>query len=390
MTTGTPTVPPLTDRVCSEPFRLFFPVGVLLGWIGVGHWLLYGVGLTESYSCLRHGLLQTQAFLMAFAVGFLWTALPRRIVAPLASGREIALALAALLLTGAALVVDAFVTAELGYLALFTLLLAFAVRRARAGTVQRRPPAAFVLLPLAALLGVSGALLILARLVLDAPPWTIALGALFIQQGVFLCLVMGIGALVLPLIGGTPPPPDLFSSPRETRVAWAFLALGVTVAASLVAESLGAVRGAPIVRGVAVALALAVGGGAYRLPRRTGLHRKLVWLAAWLAPAGLVASGLLPDFRVPALHVLFIGGFSLMAFGVATHVSLGHLGLADAALGRPKPVVVLAAGILLALLARVAADTSHTYFEHLASAALCWMIGTGVWLAWLAPRFVRR
>lgn len=390
MTTGHPTTPTLLDRIRSEPFRLFFPVGVLLGWIGVGHWLLYGLGLAETYSCFRHGLLQTQAFLMAFALGFLWTALPRRTAAPVASPWEIALALAALLLTGGALLCDAFVAAELGYLALFALLLAFAARRFLSGTARRRPPAAFVLLPLAAVLGVSGAALILARLVLEAAPWTIALGALLIEQGVFLCLVMGIGALVLPLMGGTPPPPDLGSSPRETRVAFGFLVLGLTVAASLVAEALGAVRNAPIVRGIAVAIALGWGGGAFRLPGKPGFHRKLVWVAAWLAPAGLVASGLLPDYRVPALHVLFIGGFSLMAFGVATHVSLSHLDLNDEALGRPRPVVVLAVGIALALLARVAADSSHTYFEHLASAALCWMIGSAVWLAWLAPRLLRR
>lgn len=164
----------------------------------------------------------------------------------------------------------------------------------------------------------------------------------------------------------------------------------MTVAASLVAEPLGAVRSAPIVRGIAVAVALGWGGGAFRPPARPGLHRKLVWTAAWLAPIGLVASGLLPDFRVPALHVLFIGGFSLMAFGVATHVSLAHLGFGDEALGRPRPVVVLAIGIALALLARVAADTSNTYFEHLASAAVCWIGGSAVWLVWLAPRLLRR
>ncbi|MFN8603292.1 MAG: NnrS family protein [Candidatus Binatia bacterium] len=390
MTIGQPPAPTLPDRIRSEPFRLFFPVGVLLGWIGVGHWLLYGLGLAETYSCFRHGLLQTQAFLMAFALGFLWTALPRRTAAPVASPREIALALAALLLTGGALLSDAFVTAELGYLALFAMLLAFAARRFLSGAARRRPPAAFVLLPLAAVLGVSGALLILARLVLEEPPWTIALGALFIEQGVFLCLVMGIGALVMPLMGGTPPPPDLGSSPHETRVALGFLVLGLTVAASLVAETAGFVRSAPIVRGTAVAIALGWGGGAFRLPGKPGFHRKLVWVAAWLAPAGLVACGLLPDYRVPALHVLFIGGFSLMAFGVATHVSLSHLDLNEAALGRPRPVVVLAVAIALALLARLAADSSQTYFEHLASAALCWMVGSAVWLAWLAPRLLRR
>lgn len=389
MTTSTPQAARFTERIRSEPFRVFFPLGVLLGWAGVGHWLLYGVGLTSSYSCFRHGLLQTQAFLMAFALGFLWTALPRRIAAPVASAWEVTLALAALLLTCVALLGDAVVVAELGYLGMFALLIAFALRRVRGGA-GRRPPAAFVLLPFAAVLGVGGAALLLARLVLDAPPWTMALGALLIEQGVFLCLVIGIGALILPLMSGTPPPPDFGSTPGHTRVALGFLALGATVTATLVAEALGAVRWAPVVRGVAVAVGLGWGGGARRLPGRPGFHRKLVWLAAWLAPTGLIASGLVPDFRVPALHVLFIGGFALMAFGVATHVSLGHLDLTREATGRPRPLVALFVGLTLALFARVVADWSDSYFTHLASAALCWIAGTAVWLVWLAPRLLRR
>ena len=32
----------------SEPFRLFFPLGAVLGWIGVGHWLLYATGAAET------------------------------------------------------------------------------------------------------------------------------------------------------------------------------------------------------------------------------------------------------------------------------------------------------------------------------------------------------
>jgi hypothetical protein len=53
-------------------------------------------------------------------------------------------------------------------------------------------------------------------------------------------------------------------------------------------------------------------------------------------------------------------------------------------------VVALGAGILLALLARVAADTSETYFEHLGWAAGIWIAGSAIWLAFLAPRLASR
>ena len=146
----------------SEPFRAFFPLGVLLGWVGIGHWLLYSVGMTTTYSCMLHGLVQTQAFLMAFAVGFLTTALPRRTQAPPASAGELWLAAAALTTTAIAATAEQWVIAEVSYVVVLLVLLEFAVRRFLGRTSDRRPPAAFVLIPFAFLHGLGGAGLILA------------------------------------------------------------------------------------------------------------------------------------------------------------------------------------------------------------------------------------
>jgi hypothetical protein len=43
-----------------EPFRLFYPLGTLLAWVDVGHRLLYGIGATETDSCLAHGIVQVE------------------------------------------------------------------------------------------------------------------------------------------------------------------------------------------------------------------------------------------------------------------------------------------------------------------------------------------
>jgi uncharacterized protein involved in response to NO len=372
----------------AEPFRLFFPLAVLLGWVGVGHWLTYGLGLTATYSCLFHGLVQMQAFMMAFAAGFLLTAIPRRTGTAAPSSVELTIAAAAPVITVAAGAAERWVVAELAYVVLFGVLLVFAIRRfltARA----RRPPAAFVLIPLGVAHGLAGAALLIAT-ALGAPPWTTALGRLCVEQGVFLCFVVGVGSLILPLMAGAPPPPDLDASPRARRAAAAYASAGLAIAATLVLEACGWSRAAPIARALVVGVGIACGGGAWRPPGKPGLHRRLVWLAVWLMPLGLVAAGLVPDFRVAALHVLFIGGFGLLAFGVATHVALGHLGLESLALGRPRPIAVLGVTFVLAMLARVAADFSDTYFDHLAWAAAMWLVGSTVWLAFLGPRLLGR
>lgn len=373
----------------SEPFRLFFPLGVIFGWIGVGHWLTYATGVTATYSCKVHGLVQMQAFMMAFATGFLFTALPRRTKTPAVTRKEMGALIAALVVTTAGALAERWVISEIAYAAMFVLLAQFALRRFLGRAAGRRPPAAFVLVPIAALIGVTGAVLIAATEFQNAPLWTSNLGRLMVEQGVFLCLAVGIGALVLPLVGGAPPPPDLDSSSREAWKALVYACAGIAIFASLLIEQAGFERSGPLLRAIVVALGLGLGGGAWRLPTKSGLHRQLVWLSAWLMPVGLIVSAIWPDYRVPALHILFIGGFSLLVFGVATHVALGHLNLDQLALGRPPVVIILGTAFVLALLVRLAADASNTYFLYLGWAAALWIAGSAVWLVFFAPKMMR-
>src|SRR4029453_826527 len=129
------------------------------------------------------------------------------------------------------------------------------VAGARAG---RRPPAPFVLIPIALACNVVGGVLVAWGTSRAGAVWGVALGRLLVEQGLFLCLVMGAGALVLPLMAGAPPPADIGSSPAVARQAVAYGAAGVAVVATLVAEAGGSARVAPIVRGAIVALTLAI------------------------------------------------------------------------------------------------------------------------------------
>src|SRR3954470_10490263 len=79
--------------VRSEPFRLLFPLGVLLAWAGVSHWLFLAVGLTGEYRSIFHSLAQVEGFLACFAAGFLLTFIPRRTRTAAASTVEVALAM---------------------------------------------------------------------------------------------------------------------------------------------------------------------------------------------------------------------------------------------------------------------------------------------------------
>src|SRR5215467_852975 len=61
----------------TDAYRIFFPLGIVLGTAGVSIWPLYYYGFTEGYSGRAHALVQSEGFLYAFIAGFLLTAIPR-------------------------------------------------------------------------------------------------------------------------------------------------------------------------------------------------------------------------------------------------------------------------------------------------------------------------
>src|SRR4029450_11771560 len=76
----------------------------------------------------------------------------------------------------------------------------------------------------------------------------------------------------------------------------------------------------------------------YRLPTLPGWHRRLVWLSAWMIPAGYILASLFPLQVKAGLHVVFIGGFALMALSVGLHVTLAHGGYTRLVSARPWQV----------------------------------------------------
>lgn len=374
-----------------EPFRLFFPLGIALAWLGIGHWIAYWSGWLGTYSCTAHGLVQTQGFLLAFALGFLMTAIPRRTASDPPSAAMVVASALALVVAAAAAFLERWWIAEGATIAVLLGMVAFARRRFVAGGGARRPPAAFVVLPLGLACAVGGAALTAWGSAPDAPVRAAVVGRLLVTQGCFLCLVMGAGALVIPLMGGSPPPPDLGTSPDVARAAAGYLGAGLAVVATLVAEAFGSDRVAPIARGLLVCATLVRGAGLARPLALPGTNRRVARLAAWLVPTGPIVAGLLPDYRVPALHVGFIGGFGLLAISVATHVTASHCdGLPEIRDGRSTIVRVVAGGVLLTALGRLTADATATYFEHLASSALLWIAATALWAARLLPAWMER
>src|ERR1041385_2016503 len=77
-----------------EPFRVFFPEGVLAGIVGVSLWPLYFGHWTSFYPGQAHARIMAYGLFGGFIFGFLGTAMPRLLSAPPLGTRNVLLLLA--------------------------------------------------------------------------------------------------------------------------------------------------------------------------------------------------------------------------------------------------------------------------------------------------------
>jgi uncharacterized protein involved in response to NO len=382
-------------RLRQEPFRIFFPLAVLFGAIGVGHWLVFELGWTDSYSGAFHAHVQVWGYIGSFAVGFLMTALPRSGGAPAASSVEVGAAIAAVLGTNLAVATGLWALANVANVCLLGLIVAFAGRRFAKKRSAAPPPLEFVWIPIALLFGTLGSLVAAAARSSLLPATVIKIGEVAAQQGFLIGIVLGVGGFLAPRLMGHSVAISPHRSPadaeraRRRRLSLHLLAASL-ILASFVLEGARAARWAYLLRGATVTAELVWTARIHRWPGVDSLFTQLLWASLWATAAGLLAAGIMPGLRVAMLHVTFIGGFGLMTFAIGTMVVLSHTGAARRLMESLWGLRAIAAGVAIALLARVGAD-SHIdrYFAWLAAAAVAWFAAAAAWAALSGPRLWR-
>jgi uncharacterized protein involved in response to NO len=354
-----------------------------LAWAGVLHWLLHAAGYLADYRPVFHAIAQIQGFMTCFAAGFLFTAIPRRTGTAPPSPVEMGLALALPPAVVLAAWWEHLAISQALWLALVITIIAFAVRRFLDPAAARRPPVSFIWIPLAFGMGVAGSILTAAPSLLgDAGLRIHDLGRLLLLQGLFVGLVAGVGGMVIPLITCGDAPPDSAGRPADRRARLGYLAAAALLVLSFWIEVAVSARAGLGLR-AAVALALLIAAGRiHRLPRLPGWHRRLVWLSAWLIPAGYVLAACFPAQKKAGLHVVFIGGFALMAFAVGLHVALAHGAHERLVKGKPWQVPLFGGLLLLAAGLRALVDfDAGRFFVWLGAASASFLLATLFWAA---------
>jgi uncharacterized protein involved in response to NO len=369
-----------------EPYRILFPLGALLSWAAVSHWLLLALRVTDTYLSIFHAMAQVQGFLTCYAVGFLFTFIPRRTGTLPPAAWQMAVAIAAPLLTSALALAERWAASQVPWIILLLVVVGFAARRARSAAGARRGAPSFVWVPLTLVIALFATFMTGAAAAAGGEMmWVHDLGRAVLLQGMFTGLALGIGSMLIPVVTRGESPPELGPEQARRAKAWHLASAAVFFAAFWVEAALSVSLGFAL-RAASTAAVLWFGARAWRRPTLPGLHRWLVLIAVWCIPLGNALVAALPEYRQAGLHVLFIGGFALLTLTVSAHVALTHGGWGDLLRGRPPPAIAMAALLAVAVVARmlVVFDQTH-FYVWLGIAASAFL---GATLAW-AMLFIR-
>jgi uncharacterized protein involved in response to NO len=327
----------------------------------------------------------------AFIIGFLGTAGPRLLGAPHFSGRELSSLVALQISHTAAHLVSHSAVGD----ALFCFeLVTFAVILCRRFILRGDlPPPSFVLVGGGLFNGVVGAAIVACASALADQPQLHTFGVLALTQGLLLLPILGVGVFLFPRLLGVPFEADLAElrqlTPRWKRQALLAAAAGLLVVASFIVESGGFLRTAGGVRFIAAAGYTAMNVPLVLMPGRVSSIGQCIRIAVWMLLLGLLWQVFLPGFRVAGLHLVFIGGFMLTVFAVATRVILGHTGHGDLCQNRLPVLLGAAVLLLIGLVARIGADFMPGIAgrnSHLFWAAVLCIAAALVWGVRLMPR----
>jgi uncharacterized protein involved in response to NO len=368
---------------CEEPFRLFFPIGLILGIAGVSLWPLYYAGLVTTYPGTVHARLMIEGFMASFIIGFLSTAGPR-ITSTSHFSRVELITLLTLDLLSAGLHVGGSSRAGDG---LFVSCLVFFLFVIGKRFIRRNdsPPPNFALVGLGLLNGVAGAVL-LAFFENEAYAVQYRIGAALLEQGFLLLPILGVAPFLLVRLLNLPGA-DLPES-RRLPAGWmaraAFAAtVGLIVDGTLVAEAFDLSAGVRWVRLGAVLIYLIV-----RMSRRgrsflgDSLRAGIVAVVV-----GIAVETVWPQYRIGALHIVFISGFGFIVLTVAIRVIFGHSGNAHLFQKRLPFFIIVAVLIFFAMLSRYVADLApKARTVHLVAAAIAWLIAALIWMVKVIPK----
>ena len=377
------------DLRLTEPFRLFFPAGMLFGLMGILLWPAFYAGWLPYYPGFAHTRLMIDGFAGFFVFGFLMTAGPP-LLGTAAFSRNTVLGVFGL--SVATCVAQLFNQTALGD-ALFALATGYLIFNAGKAYRCRSdcPPPGF---PLAAL-GLACACIGSLLLSLSTTAWpnatTFALGKILLFQGFTLLPIVGVGAFFFPKIFGGRnihafPEMRLPSDEWKRRFRHSlYVAIGFF--ASVALEIVGRLPFAYSLRLIVLGAYLLseIPFGEFR--KRQNMYGAQLLFTLATVGIGLAGAALFPAYKIAWLHSYFLVGLTGIIFLVSIRVVFGHSGRPDL-IQKSVPIFAWVTGALaFAAATRIYADfNSNLQISHYLYATAIWFICGLIWLLFVAPK----
>lgn len=387
-------------HIVDEPYRLFFPVALLAGVLGVMLWPLFYAGSLSHfpdafkltfYPNLAHAHVMIEGFVGGFAVGFLSTAMPKMMSAKSLHPWQV--------FTMLGIYMSCCTLHLLGYTrtgdALFVLMMVLMLGSLGIRLLHGKstPPAGMVLAVMGLVSGTLGAAW-MAAVGGGGSVFLYSFAQRLLYQAFILLPLLGIGSFIFPMILGSKP---------STR-SWKARAieggvLGVLIIASYGIEVQSLQSGTPdhakAMSWVRVALCFVW------LTKESGWLQRGATISKGIMPfalragivcllGGMIMTGIWQQHRIALDHSLYVGGFGLITMMVATRVLYGHSGQGKKFQLWVKPLTIATGLLLFGMFTRVTADFfPRVVISHHVYAAVLWVAVSLVWGIALLPS-VRR
>ena len=383
----------IIERLAAEPFRLFFPLGLMASIIGVLLWPAVFRGWIDYYPLEAHARWMVLGFGGCFITGFLGTAAPRLLGAKPWGGRELALhAVFALSMMGC-LAFNRIPAADLLAGSWLLVLLLSLMLRAFIGRKDIPPPG----LPLAILglgcAGFSGIALSLNS-TQNYSFQTYTFLRLLYFQGLLWLPILGVAPFLLPRFFGRKSPhafPDSATIPDGwLRPFFESVLAGLLLITSFALEAWRPGPLGMILRSAVVVVHLTRSvPGLVGWSKVNGLGLALRWILP-CAVSGWVLAVCFPLQRIGVLHLMFIGGAGLLMLAVATRVILGHNERHDRLASPMRWFHLIWGSILFTAATRLTSEfIPKVRITHFIYAAILWVIIILFWW-WKLRRELRK
>lgn len=381
--------PSLRQLILSEPFRVLFPMGMLIAILSVSLWPLHSWGWVTVYPSLMHARTLMLGFVGGAVIGFFCTAYPRLIGVKGLSAPQFIIVMLLWLGSQIAYFANAIAWGDGISLALWTLIPVSAALNLRRRTDC--PPPGFILVA-------AGLLSLWCALALRVIAWNMgeAWSGAYVTSRVLMyeafptLLILGVAPFFFPKIMGGPAPHS-FPESRTLPVGWVRPARWA-IAAVLVSLLGYLLKASHEFWGSLIAAIAVIAYAVKEIPlwvREPECHGAMAWgltLGMISLLLGSMAPLLSPALRLGLYHLLAVGGVSLILFIVSIRVTCGHGGVVHQTAGWHLWIVAIGMLLPVAAVLRISADLWTQLREaNLFFAAVALIFSVGIWLVKMGP-----